>query len=74
MGKKTHDHSVHFSAEVEALARANMRKVGARSLNGYVEDLIRRHDELLKACHTTSKIADRWRKLRRKILGDEKRG
>lgn len=71
MGKKTHDHSVHFSAEVEALARANMKRSGARSLNAYVENLIRHHDELLRACQTSAEIADHWRKLLR-ILGEEK--
>lgn len=53
------------------MAEANMKRGRYKSLNAYVEGLIRRHDELLRACQTSAEIADKWRKLLQ-ILEEEK--
>lgn len=67
MPKKLHQHTVHWSDEIEALAQANRKKVGAKSLNSYLEMLIEHHDELLRACQTSAQIAEKWRALLRTL-------
>lgn len=65
MAKKNIHHSIHWTEEVDAIAHASMKEVGIAKLNRYVEFLVLRHDELLRACQTSAEIADKWRKLLR---------
>lgn len=74
MGKKTHGHSIHLSSEFEEKVRANMKRVGIRTLNRYVEFLVLNHDLHLKGCDYARHVADAWRKLQQILLEDTKKG
>lgn len=65
MGKKNNHHSIHLSAEVEALVRANMESMGVETLNGYIALVIRDHALFLRVCALASRMADNWREVLR---------
>lgn len=71
MAKKLHQHTIHWSDEVEALARANMKTT--ETLNAYIERVVKDHDRLLKACAYADTVATYWPKLQQ-ILREDAEG